>query len=179
MLALAFAGHAVTVHGIPVELFPTEIRSSAYAVGYALSTIVFGGASALLVSQLIVVTGSNVVPAYAAMTAAVISLATLRFVPETRGTSPRGRAVAPSGTASVEAWRMRRSWRCGSACLATRAVESAVWARGPQPEIAWPQVRGFRSVLVYRYVGVDEDGRGERDLVWDGDAACTDGGLAA
>ncbi|MDN6555533.1 DUF86 domain-containing protein [Acidipropionibacterium acidipropionici] len=28
---------------------------------------------------------------------------------------------------------------------------------GAHPEIAWPQIRGFRNILVHRYFGVDPD----------------------
>lgn len=28
---------------------------------------------------------------------------------------------------------------------------------GAHPEIAWPQVRGFRNILVHEYIGVDVD----------------------
>ena len=28
---------------------------------------------------------------------------------------------------------------------------------GARPEIAWPQIRGFRNILVHQYVGVDID----------------------
>ncbi|WP_217995852.1 HepT-like ribonuclease domain-containing protein [Kribbia dieselivorans] len=30
-------------------------------------------------------------------------------------------------------------------------------SRGAHPEIPWPQIRGFRNILVHQYFGVDVD----------------------
>jgi MHS family proline/betaine transporter-like MFS transporter len=89
VLAIAFAGHAVTIHCMLTELFPTAIRYSAYSIGFAISTIVFGGSAPLVMTALISATGSSVIPAYATIVAAAISLATVVFVRESKGISLR------------------------------------------------------------------------------------------
>jgi MHS family proline/betaine transporter-like MFS transporter len=85
VLAIAFSGHAAVVHTVLAEMFPTTVRYSAYSIGFSVSTIIFGGSAPLVMTALIKATGSNLIPAFASIITAVITLATVAFLRETRG----------------------------------------------------------------------------------------------
>ncbi|MFP5020757.1 MFS transporter [Pseudonocardia phyllosphaerae] len=85
VMAIAFSGHAATIHTVLAEMFPTSVRYSAYSIGFSISTIIFGGSAPLVMTALIGSTGSNLIPAYAAIVAALITLVALSFVRETKG----------------------------------------------------------------------------------------------
>lgn len=85
VLAVAFSGHAAVVHTVLTELFPTTVRYSAYSIGFSISTIIFGGSAPLLMTEIISATGSSMVPAFAAIITALITLITLFYVKETKG----------------------------------------------------------------------------------------------
>lgn len=85
VMALGFSGHAAVVHTVLTELFPTTVRYSAYSIGFSISTIIFGGSAPLVMTEIIKATGSSVVPAYAAIITAAITLVTTLLLKETRG----------------------------------------------------------------------------------------------
>ncbi|PKW16171.1 MFS transporter [Saccharopolyspora spinosa] len=83
IMALLFAGHTGVIHIVLVELFPTRLRYTAYALGYNISTAAFGGSAPFLMTYLISATGDSAMPAYyMVLTAAVTALAVLA-IPET------------------------------------------------------------------------------------------------
>jgi MHS family proline/betaine transporter-like MFS transporter len=87
VLAVCFAGHAAIVHCVLVELFPTNVRYSAYGIGFSITTVIFGGSAPLVMTWLIGLTGDTSVPAYAViLTAAITLLAALRLT-ETAGSA--------------------------------------------------------------------------------------------
>ncbi|WP_027945069.1 MFS transporter [Amycolatopsis taiwanensis] len=86
LMSILFAGHTGVIHIVLVELFPTRLRYTAFALGYNISTAVFGGSAPFLMTYLISVTGNGSMPAYyLVLTAAVTALAVLR-IPETAHT---------------------------------------------------------------------------------------------
>lgn len=86
LMSVLFAGHTGVIHIVLVELFPTRLRYTAYALGYNISTAVFGGSAPFLMTYLISVTGNGSMPAYyLVLTAAVTALA-VRRIPETAHT---------------------------------------------------------------------------------------------
>lgn len=85
VLAVSFSGHATVVHTVLTEMFPTTVRYSAYSIGFSISTIIFGGSAPLVMTQLIETTGNSMVPAFASIITALITLVTVFFVKETRG----------------------------------------------------------------------------------------------
>lgn len=89
VMAVAFSGHAAVIHTVLTEMFPTTVRYSAYSIGFSLSTIIFGGSAPLVMTAIINATGSSMVPAFAAIITAGITLIALIFVKETRGTALR------------------------------------------------------------------------------------------
>lgn len=85
VLAVAFSGHAAVVHTVLAEMFPTTVRYSAYSIGFSVSTIIFGGSAPLVMTALINATGSNLIPAFASIITALITLVTIAFLRETKG----------------------------------------------------------------------------------------------
>ena len=84
-MAMAFAGHAATVHTVLFEMFPTSVRYSAYSIGFSLSTIIFGGSAPLIMTEIIKATHDSMVPAYAAVITSLITLVAILFLKETKG----------------------------------------------------------------------------------------------
>ncbi|MFC6882644.1 MULTISPECIES: MFS transporter [Actinomadura] len=64
-------------------MFPTKVRYGAFAIGYNISTSLFGGTCAVLVGSLIDATGSNYVPAFYLMLAGLVALVPILRIPET------------------------------------------------------------------------------------------------
>ncbi len=60
--------------GMLTQLFPTATRSTGVALSYNIAVTLFGGLAPLTVTTLISVTGSNLVPAYYLIFAAIVSL---------------------------------------------------------------------------------------------------------
>ncbi|MFF7308912.1 MFS transporter [Streptomyces sp. NPDC008137] len=85
VLAVAFSGHAAVIHTMLAEMFPTSVRYSAYSIGFSISTVIFGGSAPLVMTELIESTGSNLIPAFASILTALITLIALAFVRETKG----------------------------------------------------------------------------------------------
>jgi MHS family proline/betaine transporter-like MFS transporter len=85
VMAVAFSGHAAVIHTVLTEMFPTTVRYSAYSIGFSISTIIFGGSAPLVMTAIIEATGSSLVPAFAAIITAVITLVSISFLRETRG----------------------------------------------------------------------------------------------
>lgn len=85
VLAIAFSGHAAVVHTVLTEMFPTTVRYSAYSIGFSVSTIIFGGSAPLVMTEIIQATGSSMIPAFASIITALITLVSLVWVRETKG----------------------------------------------------------------------------------------------
>lgn len=85
VLALAFSGHAAVIHTVLTEMFPTTVRYSAYSIGFSLSTIIFGGSAPLVMTAIINATGISLVPAFASIITALITLVSCLFLRETKG----------------------------------------------------------------------------------------------
>jgi MHS family proline/betaine transporter-like MFS transporter len=64
-------------------MFPTKVRYGAFAIGYNISTSIFGGTTAVLVGTLIDTTGNNYIPAYYLMLSAAVAFIPLLMIPET------------------------------------------------------------------------------------------------
>lgn len=83
-------------------MFPTRVRYGSFAIGYNLSTSIFGGTVALIVTALIDATGNENVPAYYLIVAGLIGLWPILRIPETANVpidrieagETRGHAVA-------------------------------------------------------------------------------------
>jgi MHS family proline/betaine transporter-like MFS transporter len=79
-LAIAVGGYFGPLPALMVEAYPTNIRFSAVAITTNISGPLFGGTAPMIVTYLIDVTGSNLVPAYYLTFGAVVALISLRFI---------------------------------------------------------------------------------------------------
>ncbi|WP_263166330.1 glycine betaine/L-proline transporter ProP [Streptomyces sp. SCSIO ZS0520] len=80
-------------------LFPTDVRYGSLSVGYNLSASLFGGTTPLVVTALISVTGTDMMPAYYAMAAALVGVASVAAMKET---ARRPLAGSPPAVATDE-----------------------------------------------------------------------------
>ncbi|WP_455810717.1 MFS transporter [Pseudomonas graminis] len=85
LLAFAFAGHAGVIQATLAEMFPTNVRYSAYSIGFNLSTVIFGGSAPLLMTWLIGMTGIASIPSYMVIFTAALTLISALYLKETAG----------------------------------------------------------------------------------------------
>ena len=104
ILGLLYVPQLSTISAMFPAMFPGHIRYTGFAIAYNLSTSLFGGTAPAANQFLINLTGDKAVPTYYMMAACVVGAIALRFVPETRGCSLRGRGV-PSADASASPQR--------------------------------------------------------------------------
>ncbi|MEU0403952.1 glycine betaine/L-proline transporter ProP [Streptomyces sp. NPDC006197] len=83
MLGLSLVCLLGTMSAALPALFPTEVRYGSLSVGYNLSTSLFGGTTPLVITALIGATGSNLMPAYYAMGAALVGVVAVACMKET------------------------------------------------------------------------------------------------
>lgn len=74
------------------NLFTTQYRYGAFSVGYNVSTALFGGTAAMVISWLIDQTGYDMMPAFYLMAAAAVSLWPIMKIKETAGKPMQGSA---------------------------------------------------------------------------------------
>ncbi|MEE1752309.1 glycine betaine/L-proline transporter ProP [Streptomyces sp. SP18CS02] len=83
MLGLSLVCLLGTMSAALPALFPTEVRYGSLSVGYNLSASLFGGTTPLVITALISLTGSNLMPAYYAMAAALVGVIAVACMKET------------------------------------------------------------------------------------------------
>ncbi|MFB6632138.1 glycine betaine/L-proline transporter ProP [Streptomyces sp. NPDC056362] len=83
MLGLSLVCMLGTMSAALPALFPTEVRYGSLAVAYNVSTSLFGGTTPLVITALIGATGSNLMPAYYAMAAALVGVIAVACMKET------------------------------------------------------------------------------------------------
>ncbi|MFJ1746028.1 glycine betaine/L-proline transporter ProP [Streptomyces sp. NPDC088116] len=83
MLGLSLVCLLGTMSAALPALFPTEVRYGSLSVGYNLSASLFGGTTPLVITGLIDLTGSNLMPAYYAMAAALVGVIAVACMKET------------------------------------------------------------------------------------------------
>ncbi|MFR9794890.1 MFS transporter [Streptomyces sp. MS06] len=85
MLGLSLVCLLGTMSAALPALFPTPVRYGGLSVGYNLSASLFGGTTPLVITALISVTGSDLMPAYYSMAAALVGVVAVAFMKETAG----------------------------------------------------------------------------------------------
>lgn len=80
-------------------LFPTTVRYSGFAIGYNVSTAVFGGTAGAINESIITATGNVLVPGWYLAAAGLIGLVSVLTFRETAGRSLRGNVVPGSDDA--------------------------------------------------------------------------------
>ncbi|MFD3534521.1 glycine betaine/L-proline transporter ProP [Streptomyces sp. NPDC058664] len=83
MLGLSLVCMLGTMSAALPALFPTDVRYGSLSVGYNVSTSLFGGTTPLVITALIGWTGSNLMPAYYAMGAALVGVIAVACMKET------------------------------------------------------------------------------------------------
>ncbi|MFD7695426.1 glycine betaine/L-proline transporter ProP [Streptomyces sp. NPDC059805] len=83
MLGLSLVCLLGTMSATLPALFPTQVRYGSLSVGYNLSASLFGGTTPLVITALISATGSDLMPAYYAMGAALVGVVAVAFTKET------------------------------------------------------------------------------------------------
>ncbi|MET8025116.1 glycine betaine/L-proline transporter ProP [Streptomyces avermitilis] len=83
MLGLSLVCLLGTMSAALPALFPTQVRYGSLSVGYNLSASLFGGTTPLVITALISATGSDLMPAYYAMAAALVGIITVACMKET------------------------------------------------------------------------------------------------
>ncbi|ANH94841.1 MFS transporter [Streptomyces sp. SAT1] len=83
MLGLSLVCMLGTMSAALPALFPTEVRYGSLSIGYNVATSLFGGTTPLVITALISVAGSELMPAYYAMAAALVGVVAVACMKET------------------------------------------------------------------------------------------------
>src|SRR5690606_28117369 len=83
MLGLSLVCLLGTMSAALPAMFPTSVRYGSLSVGYNLSASLFGGTTPLVITALIGATGSDMMPAYYAMAAALVGVIAVACMKET------------------------------------------------------------------------------------------------
>ncbi|MFF7729624.1 MFS transporter [Streptomyces sp. NPDC008001] len=83
MLGLPLVCLLGTMSAVLPALFPTPVRYGSLAIGYNLSTSLFGGTTPLVITALIHATGSDMTPAFYTAGAALVGVIAIAFMRET------------------------------------------------------------------------------------------------
>ncbi len=83
MLGLSLVCLLGTMSAALPAMFPTSVRYGSLSVGYNLSASLFGGTTPLVITALIGATGSDMMPAYYSMAAALVGVVAVACMKET------------------------------------------------------------------------------------------------
>ncbi|WP_328538525.1 MFS transporter [Streptomyces sp. NBC_00344] len=83
MLGLSLICMLGTMSAALPALFPTQVRYGSLSVGYNLSASLFGGTTPFVITALISLVGTNLMPAYYAMAAALVGVIAVACMKET------------------------------------------------------------------------------------------------
>jgi MFS family permease len=79
------------------EVFPNAVRSSGFAIAYAVSVSVFGGTTQFIIAWLVGITGDPLSPTYYVILTSAVSLWAMFQLPETFRTQFPARLIASEG----------------------------------------------------------------------------------
>ncbi|MDQ0791165.1 glycine betaine/L-proline transporter ProP [Streptomyces sp. B3I8] len=99
MLGLSLVCLLGTMSAALPALFPTQVRYGSLSIGYNLSASLFGGTTPLVITALISVTGSDLMPAFYAVAAALVGVVSVACMKET---ARRPLAGSPPAVATAE-----------------------------------------------------------------------------
>ncbi|MEP9385258.1 MFS transporter [Nocardioides cheoyonin] len=104
VLGIVYVAQLATISATFPAMFPAHVRYGGMAIGYNISTALFGGTALYVNDWLIDLTGDDLMPAYYMVAGSAVGLAALMFVIETAGKSIRGTEVpgTPESEAEVE-----------------------------------------------------------------------------
>lgn len=93
MLGLQLVVMQASVSSTLPALFPTKVRYSGFAIGYNVSTAIFGGTSATVVAWLVAQTGNNLMPGFYLAASGIIGLVSVFAMRETAQATLRGEEI--------------------------------------------------------------------------------------
>ncbi|WP_236787809.1 MFS transporter [Amycolatopsis sp. GM8] len=93
VLGLVYVLQLGTISATFPAMFPAHVRYSGMATSYNVATAAFGGTAPFVAAALVDSTGNKLMPAFYLMAACLIAMIALIKVPETVGSSLRGRTV--------------------------------------------------------------------------------------
>ncbi|MEU3979187.1 glycine betaine/L-proline transporter ProP [Streptomyces sp. NPDC026672] len=107
MMGLSLVAMLGTMSAALPAIFPTQVRYGSLSVSYNLATSLFGGTTPLVITALISVFGTNLMPAYYATAAAVVGVVAVLCMKETANKPLAG--SPPSVETEAEATRLVRA----------------------------------------------------------------------
>ena len=108
ILGLLYTPQLATISATFPAMFPTHVRYAGLAMGYNISTSLFGGTAPLVNESLIDATGNTLIPAWYMVGACVVGLVGAVTMIETKGVSVRGTDIPGTGPIPVVAGQERR-----------------------------------------------------------------------
>lgn len=99
MLGLSLVCLLGTMSAALPALFPTQVRYGSLSIGYNLSASLFGGTTPLVITALISLTGSDLMPAFYAVAAALVGVVSVACMKET---ARRPLAGSPPSVSTAE-----------------------------------------------------------------------------
>lgn len=93
VLGIVYVAQLATISATFPAMFPSQVRYGGMAIGYNISTALFGGTALYVNDFLIGAFDSNLMPAIYMIVASVVGLVSLKFVVETAGCSLRGTEI--------------------------------------------------------------------------------------
>uniref|UniRef100_UPI002454C3D2 MFS transporter n=1 Tax=Nocardia cyriacigeorgica TaxID=135487 RepID=UPI002454C3D2 len=101
VLGLFYIPQLATISATFPAIFPTHVRYAGFALGYNVSTAVFGGTAPLVNEAVIESTGWSLFPAFYMIGATLIGLVAWAFLRETAGPTIPGSGVAPARPGAI------------------------------------------------------------------------------
>jgi MHS family proline/betaine transporter-like MFS transporter len=101
VLGLLYVPQLSTISSTFPAIFPTHVRYAGFALGYNVSTAIFGGTAPLVNEAAIEATGWSLFPAVYMIGATLIGLVAWSFLRETAGTSLRGTEVPDADSGPI------------------------------------------------------------------------------
>jgi MHS family proline/betaine transporter-like MFS transporter len=102
IVGLLFAPQLSTISATFPAMFPTMVRYAGVAIGYNVSTSLFGGTAPAVTEALTKSTGNNLMPAYYMIGACFLGAIAAWFLIETKGLSLRGTHIPGTEAAFSE-----------------------------------------------------------------------------
>ncbi|MFQ6395765.1 MFS transporter [Nocardia sp. KC 131] len=119
ILGLLYVPQLATISSTFPAIFPTHVRYAGFALGYNVSTAVFGGTAPLVNEAVIESTGWSLFPAIYMVGASLIGLVAWRYLRETVGTSLRGTEVPDTNSGEIPVVPKEETANAATAAAAT------------------------------------------------------------
>ncbi len=111
VLGIVYVAQLATISATFPAMFPSPVRYGGMAIGYNISTALFGGTALYVNDALIDTFDSDLMPAVYMMVASVIGLVALKFTVETAGCSLRGTEIPGTEESKAEIREMEAAGR--------------------------------------------------------------------